>query len=182
MKDTENDARAEIYRTIRRENKKTFWELVERLKGCTEDEGTLKRINEGADYIASNWSAAKLRLNKDESLVGSSTEGHVYHILSKRMSTDPLGWSRHGAEQMAHLLEYYFNKGNMLELAKYQKEVLPVASGAEELTVSASEMLQSEKRPRTKEQKEYAKYSDVLSASLDIQKRKQYVFYTNRWI
>ena len=98
------------------------------------------------------------------------------------MSTDPLGWSRHGAEQMAHLLEYYFNKGNMLELAKYQKKVLPVAAGAEELTASASEMLKSENRPRTRQQQEYAKYADAMSATLDLQKRKQYVFYTNRWI
>lgn len=182
MKDTEDDARAEVYHTIRRENKKTFMELVERLKGCTDDEDVLKRIDDGADYITNNWTAARLRLNKDEGLVGSSTEGHVYHILSKRMSTDPLGWSRHGAEQMAHLLEYYFNKGNMLELAKYQKKVLPVAAGAEELTASASEMLKSENRPRTRQQQEYAKYADAMSATLDLQKRKQYVFYTNRWI
>ena len=70
----------------------------------------------------------------------------------------------------------------MLELAKYQKQVLPMAAGAEELTISASEMLKSEQRPRTKLQQEYAKYSDAMSASLDLQRRKQYYFYTNRWI
>lgn len=182
MSDTEDDARAEVYKTIRSENKKSFIELSERLKGYTDDRGTLKRIEEGTEYISNNWAAAKARLNKENGIVGSSTEGHVYHILSKRMSTDPLGWSRHGADQMARLLEYHFNKGNMLELAKYQKQVLPMAAGAEELTISASEMLKSEQRPRTKLQQEYAKYSDAMSASLDLQRRKQYYFYTNRWI
>ena len=129
-----------------------------------------------------NWTAAKARLKRISGVVGSSTEGHVYHILSKRMSTDPLGWSRHGAEQMARLLEYHFNKGDMLELAKYQKQVLPIAAGAEELAMSASEMLKLERRQRTRLQQEYAKYSDAMHASLDLQKRKQYVFYTNRWI
>ena len=182
MLDTKEDARSEVYKTIQYENKKTFVELANHLKEYTKDEGIIKRIEDGEKYILNNWTAAKARLKRISGVVGSSTEGHVYHILSKRMSTEPLGWSRHGAEQMARLLEYYFNKGDMLELAKYQKEVLPIAAGAEELAMSASEMLKSEKRPRTRLQQEYAKYSDAMHASLDLQKRKQYVFYTNRWI
>lgn len=182
MLDTEEDAGNEVYRTIQSENKETFLRLVENLKSHTKDVDVIKKIDEGADYITKNWSAAKTRLQRDFGVVGSSTEGHVYHVLSRRMSTDPLGWSRHGAEQMARLLEYSFNNGDMLELAKYQKTVLPVAAGAEELSLSASEMLKTESHYRGKLQKEYAKYSDVMSASLNLQKRKQYYFYTNRWI
>lgn len=182
MLDTKEDARSEVYKTIQYENKKTFVELANHLKEYTKDDGIIKRIEEGEKYILNNWTAAKARLKRISGVVGSSTEGHVYHILSKRMSTDPLGWSRHGAEQMARLLEYHFNKGDMLELAKYQKQVLPIAAGAEELAMSASEMLKSERRQRTRLQQEYAKYSDAMHASLDLQKRKQYVFYTNRWI
>lgn len=181
MLDTEN-AKNDVYRTIQSENKEAFLRLVDNLKSHTKEADVLARIDDGADYITKNWSAAKTRLQRNFGVVGSSTEGHVYHILSKRMSTDPLGWSRHGAEQMARLLEYYFNNGDMLELAQYQKAVLPVAAGAEELSLSASEMLKTESHYRSKLQKEYAKYSDVMSASLDLQKRKQYYFYTNRWI
>jgi len=35
--------------------------------------------------------------------LGCSAEGHVSHVLSERMSSRPLGWSRQGAEQMARL-------------------------------------------------------------------------------
>ena len=65
----------------------------------------------------------------DEHLIGCSAEGHVSHVLSDRMSSRPLGWCRDGANQMAHLRAYSFNKGNMPELVKAQK--LPKAAGAE---------------------------------------------------
>lgn len=56
-----------------------------------------------------------------EGVIGSSTEGHVSHILSSRMSSRPMGWSRKGAAQMAQLRTYYYNGGDMLELVRYQK-------------------------------------------------------------
>lgn len=55
---------------------------------------------EGAEYILSNWSAAKVRL-KIRRIPGCSTEGHISHVLSKRMSTAAMGWSRKGADNMA---------------------------------------------------------------------------------
>lgn len=54
-----------------------------------------------------------MRLRKAEGVVGSSTEDHVYHVLSSRMSTQAMGWCKHGGSQMARLREYYYNKGNM---------------------------------------------------------------------
>ena len=46
---------------------------------------------------------------------GSSTEGHVSHVLSARMSSRPMGWSMHGATQMAKLRAYELNGGDMLD-------------------------------------------------------------------
>ena len=54
---------------------------------------------------------------------GSSTESHISHILSFRMSSRPMGWSRQGAGKMAELRAYYYNGGDMLELGRYQKKV-----------------------------------------------------------
>lgn len=50
-----------------------------------------------------------------------SAEGHVSHVLSDRMSSRPMGWSRAGAEQMAKLRAFYFNGGNFLDLIRYGK-------------------------------------------------------------
>ena len=84
---------------------------------------------------------------KDKSLQ-CSAEGHVSHIYSDRMSSRPLGWSRTGADKMSRLRIYRQNKGNMLELVRYQKKELPVAAGAEEVIYSATKMLSAERRNR----------------------------------
>ena len=54
--------------------------------------------------------------------MGSSTEGHISHVLSARMSSRPMGWSRQGADSLAHIRIYWKNGGDMLELIKQQKE------------------------------------------------------------
>lgn len=50
-----------------------------------------------------------MRLKGEEGVVGSSTEGHVSHVLSSRMSSRPMGWSKKGVAKMAQLRAYYLN-------------------------------------------------------------------------
>ena len=80
---------------------------------------------------------------KDKSLQ-CSAEGHVSHIYSDRMSSRPLGWSKTGADKMARLRVYYYNKGDMLELVRYQRQELKQAAGAEQPTFSAWDILAME--------------------------------------
>ena len=177
LKDSIFDAKSELHECIRFGTKEEFLEIAERLRWCTTSEKDLRRINEAASYIASNWTAAKYRLRKSDGVVGCSAEGHVYHVLSSRMSTLAMGWSRHGGSQMAHLREYYCNGGDMLELAKYQKVELPMAAGAEEVVLSASEMLRSEHTNRTKTVVEYGKYAETMRASMSTQTSRKLEFY-----
>lgn len=179
MCDSQNDAKDELRECIRNETKSCFYEVVEQLKGYTELESVQEKIDKAANYIANNWTAAKYRMKKVSGVIGSSTEGHVYHVLSSRMSTQAMGWSRLGGSQMARLREYYYNKGDMLELAKYQREELPMAAGAEEVVLSASAMLRSERSKRTKEQMTYGKYATAMSGGLSMQNKKQLMFYLN---
>ena len=181
MLDSQADARIEVCKTIREKEKKDFKELVERLKGYTEKESELKRITESAEYIESNWAAAKRRLWKKDGLAACSAEGHVSHVLSSRMSTLPLGWSKHGAHQMAHLREYYYNRGDMLELAKYQREELPEAVGAEKDILSSTAIIRSEIAERSKEQREYGKYHDAMTHTWSAQTRTKYNLYVSHW-
>ena len=74
---------------------------------------------------------------------------------------------------MAHLREYYYNGGKMIELAKYQKEELPLAAGAEDVVLSAKEMLRSERNKRSKQMAEYGKYSEAMSGTIPFASRKK---------
>ena len=51
-----------VCQTIRTGTKEAFHELVNRLKSYTETEREWKTMEDAADYICSNWSAAKRRL------------------------------------------------------------------------------------------------------------------------
>lgn len=146
MLDSVDDARNEIYQALRKDKKKEFIEITERLKDALKNPETgEKRINESRDYILNNWTAARLRLKRVEGVIGSSTEGHVYHVLSSRMSTRPMGWSVVGASKMSELRAYYLNGGDMLELVRYQEKEVAMAAGAEEQILLSSEIIRSER-------------------------------------
>ena len=148
MKDTREDAKKELVHAIKYEKKSDFEAIVERLKDCLETETGSKRIDKSAEYILSNWTAARLRLTRKEGVIGCSAEGHVSHVLSSRMSSRPLGWSIVGMEKMAELRAYHYNKGDMLELVRYQDTVLPKAAGCEETVLSCGEMLAEERKQK----------------------------------
>lgn len=177
MKDSRDDAKAELREAIRSKTKKDFEEIVERLEGCLENETGMKRMSEAKEYILSNWTAAKLRLRHQDGVKGSSTEGHVSHILSSRMSSRPMGWSITGATKMAKLRAYEMNGGDMLELVRYQKRDLPKAAGAEYDVLSSSQVIQSEKNRHGA----LGKYVESISHSLDLQNRKKAWFKSHIW-
>ncbi|XME01438.1 ISLre2 family transposase [Lachnospiraceae bacterium C1.1] len=178
-KDSEDDARSEVMAAIRDGKKSDFFEVVEKLKNCTTSEAVVQRIDSAASYISSNWTAAKYRLKKSEGVVACSAEGHVCHVLSKRMSTLPMGWCRLGGSKMARLREYYYNGGDMLELARFQRKEIPMAAGAEEVVLSARAMLNSERTDRSKSLIEYGKYAESIRSSISVQSSKRLSFQLN---
>lgn len=48
--------------------------------------------------------------------VPCSAEGHISHILSARMSSRPMGWSKDGADRIAKLRAYMYNGGDFQKL------------------------------------------------------------------
>ena len=136
--DSKDDGAELLRESIRRDSKESFIEKVAMIKRYAEDDRTRERIEQGLKYIADNWSAAKLRLRRREGVVGSSTEGHVSHVLASRMSSRPLGWSKIGADKMGKLRAYIWNKGDILELVRYQKEKKETekVSGEEAITLT----------------------------------------------
>lgn len=163
MLDSTDDARKEIYDAIRTDDKAEFISIAERLKNALKNpEMGEKRIAESRDYILNNWMSARVRLKQEEGVIGSSTEGHVYHVLSRRMSTQAMGWSVVGASKMCQLRAYYLNSGDMLELVRYQKKEVPKAAGAEKDILMSSAIIKSERNRNAK----IGKYVESITHSV----------------
>ena len=165
--DSAEDGRNLLRDVIRRGTKMEFVEAVERLKDYAEDINAVYRIETGAAYIMSNWTAAKIRLNRSTGVIGSSTEGHVSHVLASRMSSRPMGWSKCGADKMARLRAYHWNGGNMLDLVRYQSVVKCTNKAAKDEYVTVGQIIKSEKEHHV-----HGKYYDHIQVSLPAQTRK----------
>lgn len=173
MLDSADDARKEICGVIKDGSKEDFRKETQKMLGYANTDSERKHVQEGSDYILSNWSAAKTRLSGRKWLTGCSAEGHVSHVLSDRMSSRPMGWSRTGADKMARLRAYCYNGNSLLELVRYQKKPLEKAAGAEEVICSCRDILASESMAsRTKTEQEIGKYAEAMRASLPVQVRK----------
>ena len=118
-----------------------------------------------------------LKTKHKDGVKGSSTEGHVSHVLSSRMSSRPMGWSVTGACKMSQLRAYYFNGGDMLELVRSQEKKLPKAAGAEYELLSSSQIIASEKNRHG----ELGKYVDTITHSLSMQNKKIVYFNAHIW-
>lgn len=116
---------------------------------------------ESWNYLKNNWKGVRERIKKEEGVLGSSTEGHISHVLSARMSSRPMGWCREGADSLSHLRIYWENGGDMLGLVRRQKEGETGKVQEYENYFSASEILSWEK----KHSKTNGKYIEVLQAS-----------------
>lgn len=160
--DSAPDARSELRAAIKDGTRADFDSVVERVDDCTGTESGHRRVSGQASYLRSNWTPAKLRLGGEESVVGCSAEGHVSHVLSSRMSSRPMGWSRNGADKMARLRAYYFNGRDMLELVRFQQRELPKVAGMEEVILSCTEVLRSEANKNY----DLGKYSERMSHSI----------------
>lgn len=177
MKDSREDAAEELRTAIRSKTKKDFEEIVDRLEGYLDGDKGLERMEDAREYILSNWSAAKLRLKHKDGVKGSSTEGHVSHVLSSRMSSRPMGWSKKGAEKMSKLRAYQLNGGDMLDLVRYQAKEIPMAAGAEYDVLSSRQIITSEKNRHG----ELGKYAESISHSLSLQNKKIVYFNSHIW-
>lgn len=180
MKDSADDAYRELRGAIRRGTKGDFCKIVERLKNAVPEEGAetgMRRLEQSRDYILENWGAARLRLMHKDGVVGSSTEGHVSHVLSARMSSRPMGWSRKGAAKMAQLRAYYYNRGDMLELVRYQKAEQPKAAGCEQEISLPAQIFQSEKNRHGI----LGKYVDAMTHSVSLDTKKKIYFNEHIW-
>ena len=142
--DSVEDARSEIYRAIHGRRKWYAEDIFNRIINVTEGSSKRKTVEAAKTYILENWAGIMEQVKNKDAEIECSAEGHVSHIFADRMSSRPLGWSKTGADKMARLRVYYYNKGDMLELVRYQRQELKQAAGAEPPTFSAWDILAME--------------------------------------
>lgn len=85
-----------------------FVEYCTRIDAMQDDNGH-KILRDNVNFIQNNWDAVVLRMKNE--ICGSCTEPLVSHVLSTRLSRNPLAWSEHGLRQMAMVRVYVKNGG-----------------------------------------------------------------------
>ena len=79
------------------------------VKQTTDD--ARQKVLDFVSYCANHWSAIVARMSKET--CGSCTEPLVSHVLSDRLSRDPIAWSKDGLNRMTMLVAYSKNGGRI---------------------------------------------------------------------
>ena len=151
----------EVLKYLERGERKKLKEWAEE-KGKGLEEKKRKRLEESVGYLAKNWKGIRMRIKREEGVMGSSTESHISHVLSARMSSRPMGWSKEGAGKLSELRIYWKNGRKVEELLRAEKEE---ERKEEDRVYSAQDMIKWEKRSR----KRNGKYVEALQATVSRQ-------------
>lgn len=167
--DVRNNLRAAVYGGNRRKAVRIIENTEEFVRDLFEEneieiEKRIRIIEEVRTYLFGNWERISNRNENIETLHGCSAEGHVSHVLSARMSSRPMGWSKTGIDRISRLRAYKFNGGDMLELAEYQREKVYISDDKRkillrDLGVTAKTV------NKTKEENTH-KYYEILQAHI----------------
>ncbi len=101
-------------------DKESVKELFKAIISTTEPETKKRAVQEARRYLLGNWEGIMRQYASD--YIGCSAEGHVSHILSSRLSSRPLGWSRTGVDQMARLRVFVANGGDVYDIFMRKKK------------------------------------------------------------
>ena len=110
-----------IKRAIQNDNKNGFIDICKRIADKQEktDKAAIKKLNEFTTYILNNWQAVVNRMTLE--ICGSCTEALVSHVLSARLSRNPLAWSERGLQKMS-MLRVYTKNGGMVSVEDIRRK------------------------------------------------------------
>lgn len=100
-----------LYLAVLNDDRKAFNRIGKQLMKNADSDAEIEKIKECQKYLRNNWKAIKIY--REEACGGSCTEGHVSHVLSSRLSSRPMGWSKKGLKQMAELRAYCYSGGRV---------------------------------------------------------------------
>jgi len=105
------EKRHEIYKAIRENDMNSFKRIILDMLNDASDEKERKRIVDFRRYVTNNWNSITIR--NEEDCGSSSSEGHISHVLSSRLSSRPMAWSRKGLKAMSALRAYICSGGKV---------------------------------------------------------------------
>lgn len=120
--DSTDEVKAEIYESLYQKDQGRVREIFGHIMAVTESEGKMQEVEKSLKYLMNNWKGITIYADAGGAVWGCHAQGQVSHVLSSRMSSRPMGWSRTGADQMSKLRAYHMNGGKIIDLLKYQKE------------------------------------------------------------
>ena len=110
----------EAWKAIRAGDQVTVDRLLKEAMVFGETPNQVKLAQDCRRYIRLNWEGVMAYRVYPDADLGVSAEGHVSHILSARLSSRPMGWSKRGVDQMARMRAL---KANKVEIkAKYLEQ------------------------------------------------------------
>ena len=71
----------------------------------------MKTVKENAGYILNHWEA--IQKMRGPGSIGSCTEAMVSHVLSARLSRNPMGWSEASLSKMSMIRVFVVNGGKV---------------------------------------------------------------------
>ena len=100
-----------IRQAMKKDDYETFERYCESIYAKQTTENRQEKVREFVEYCANHWSAIVVRMSKET--CGSCTEPQVSHILSDRLSRNPIAWSKDGLNRMTMLVVYKKNGGKV---------------------------------------------------------------------
>ena len=154
------ELRQELKDAIDEADKEMLKEVYKKILSVTEEETKKESVQDARRYMLNNWDGIKIYETDKYDVVGCSAEGHVSHILSDRLSSRPMGWSKVCADRMTRLRIYRENGGKIIDLvlAKKEKEA---KENKEILTKEIKERIQKN-TDKTYNKSKYYNCSSVL--------------------
>lgn len=161
MPDEAEIAKGNIYSLLYKRRKKELGRYIEKMETGAYNQTPVTDLK---TFVMNNWNAI-MRTLHDRTLDGCSTESHVSHVLSDRLSSRPKAWSKTGADRMSKLRCYERNHGRekIIDLVKYSREKRQLArTGTDGITVENITLREVLKEHRNKSKS----YIDSIQATV----------------
>ena len=129
--DSVDDVKELIWDAIDTADKQAIEDITAQILCVTKSENKAAEVKDMRNYLINNWDGIKIRSTDRGGCWPCCAEAQVSHVLSDRMSSRPMGWSKLGCDQMTKLRAYISNKGKVIDLLKKQQEELLIEAKEE---------------------------------------------------
>ena len=100
-----------IRQAMKKDDYEAFERYCESIYTKQTTQNSQEKVRNFVEYCTNHWSAIVVRMSKET--CGSCTEPQVSHVLSDRLSRNPIAWSKDGLNRMTMLVVYAKNGGKV---------------------------------------------------------------------